>query len=359
MSQTETTVPAPESEPSTTLGLGGPVPQPGPTGPVPIAIPTDGDPADVAKQLLEAAIPSAPAVLAARIEAIGRQIEDSIEQYRLSPKLGFAEFLPHAINRVKLRRALQARAGTPTDGSAASEVLAIVTSVRRWRPAEEFRRERARRLEAIRLELDRVEGRIRHTLDSARAGSGFAVSDPEAAGSGFNHDHDEVLRRLQKALESRKAVRDRLARLDSHGDGGRSQAVRQAIDSAGGIDALVGALAPRMHGMPAESALEKLRLDMDGIAGQLEVIDPETRLATELTARLAGLDAQIPGLQSAIKQQKGEAAGALVSAAIGGTLSGIQSLESAVPFRPELAAALNAIRASDDDLVNVVAELIG
>jgi hypothetical protein len=318
-----------------------------------------GDPADVAKTLLEAVCPDAPAVLAGRIDRLAAEIEQQVEEYRLNLKGTFGEFIELASRRVKLRRALEARAGRPAAGPLAAEVLALVTSVRRWRPAEEFRRERARRLEAIRGELADVEASIRYVLESAKAGGGFATSDPAASAAGLAHDHDEVLRRLTKGLEVRQALRDRLARLDAHGDGGRSQAVHAAVEATGGFDALVEALAPTMPA-PAADALAKLRRDMDGLAGQLASIDPETRLAAELVARLAGLDAQIPALQSTVKQQKTDAAGALVAAAIAaGTLPAVQALESAVrSIRPGLAEALGGIRGDDDALLAVVEELI-
>jgi hypothetical protein len=356
MSESVTVLAGPEA--SSPLGLGGPVPQPI-AATDPISLIGDVDPAAAAKQLLESACPDAPSLLAARIEAIGRQVDDLVEQYRLNPKLPFGDFLGFVVNRVKLRRTLEARAGVPTAGSAASEVLGIVTSVRRWRPAEEFRRERSRRIEAIIGELDLVEGSIRHTVESARAGSGFATSDASASAAGLAHDHDEILRRLTKALESRKALRDRLARLDAHGDGGRSQAVQSAIEATGGVDALVGTLAPSMTAA-ASDALAKVRRDINGIGGQLESIDDESRLYAELSERLEGLRSQVPALQSAIRSQKTDAAGALVSAAIGGTLPAVQALEAAVgDVRPGLASALNTIRADADALLATVAELIG
>jgi hypothetical protein len=196
-------------------------------------------------------------------------------------------------------------------------------------------------------------------VESARAGNGFAVSDPAAAAGGLAHDHDEILRRLTKALESRKAVRDRLSKLDGPGDGGRAALVRDAIEATGGVDALVEALAPSMTAGASED-LARLRRDIEALGDRLETIDPETRLAAELTGRIEALQAQVPGLQSLIRQQRTESAAAMAARAIGGALPAVQSLEAAVgDVRPGLASALNAIRASDDDLVATVAELIG
>jgi hypothetical protein len=357
---TATPPPVP-TDPST--GPPDPVPSPPPRrvppapAPVAIAIP-DGEPAAAALALLHAVRPDAPSILAGRIEALTRQIADQIEEARLASSITLPEFIGHAARRAKLRRALQVRAGE-TPEPAAATVLAAVRAVRRWRPAEEFRRERAKLVERLRGELARAEAGVHHLVAAARAGNGIAHPDQQMEAAGWNHEHDALMLRFEASLKARRDIAHRLAKLDARGDAGRSAAVQSAIQAAGDVDAVVKALAPSMTAA-ASAELDRVRRAMDDAAGQLDRIDPETRRAAELRQRLEQLRARIPELQWTVAHQQSAAAGAMVAAAIAGPLPAVQALESAVqPALPELAAALNAVRADGADLVNVVAELIG
>jgi hypothetical protein len=359
--QTNPVVDAPETEAGSPLGLGGPVPQPiAPADPI-AAIPDDADPVAVARQLLESACPDAPSILAARIAAIGREIDDFIELYRTTPRLPFADFAAHVIGRARLRRALQVRAGqSPSPEPVAVTVLGVIKQVKRFRPAGELRKRRAELVAETRRALAEVEGRIRGTVQAARDGHGFATSDLKASGAGFDHIHDEIGRRLEAALTTRRVLAEKLAALDGDGDVARSLLARQDVAAAGGVDALVEALAPRQT-VPAESDLAKLLGDIEALADKVLGIDDESKLHAELTDRLEGLKARLPVLQSTVKQQRQTAAAALVSAAVdGGSLPAVAALEQAVgPINPKLAAALGSIVADDDALLAVLGEMAG
>jgi hypothetical protein len=357
--QTHPVVDAPESGPSTTLGLGGVVPQPGPSGPAPIVIPDDGDPADVARRLLESACPDAPSILAGRIEAIGRQIDDFIELYRTTPKLPFADFAAHVVGRVKLRRALLVRSGQSPEPAAAT-VLSVIKQVRRFRPVGELRRRRAELVAETRRALGEVEGSIRSTVQAARDGSGFATSDLKASGAGFDHRHDELLRRLEAALTARQVLAQKLAALDGDGDGARGALVAAAIEAGGGAGPLCEAIG-RTLTAPAESDLAKLLGDIEALGDKVAGVDDESRKHAELTGRLEGLRSQVPALQAKVKHQRQAGAAALVTAAVaGGSLPAVAALEAAVQsIRPGLAADLAAIVADDDAMLAVLGEMAG
>jgi hypothetical protein len=337
-----------------------PRPAPIPAGPVAIAIP-DGEPGPAALALLDAIKPDAPRVLSARIDRIAGELADQVEAFRIDTQGTFPDFIRLAGRRVKLRRALEARAGRPSPGSAASEVLGLIRSVKRFRPAEELKLERSRRIASARGELAEVERKVQAEVSIARTAPDGSIGhpDPKAEQEGFGHHHDAILCRLRPLLERRQSIRDRLAKLDARGDAGRSAAARSAIEAAGGVDAVVAALTPSMTAA-AEGALQALRADIDATARKLSRIDDESRLAGDLRASLEAMEGRVPGLQWTIGEQRKAAAGELVQDAVTGDLAAVKRLAVAVgPKLPALAEALDAVRATDDDLVSVVEELIG
>ena len=178
----------------------GPVPQSPPhAGTIPAA-PTipDGDPAAAALFMLGAIAPDAAIVLDQRLTSIRLQLDELIEGARLDTRTALPEFITHVGRRVKLRQVLQARAGHPSGRSPAAEVLALVTSVRRWRPAEELRGSRAKIVGDIRTESVQIEGRI-GALMATGAGPGLITdaTGEHARTTGLVHPHDEWLRRAE------------------------------------------------------------------------------------------------------------------------------------------------------------------
>lgn len=347
---TELAPAAPPSAPTPII-----LPDPTPAGPT--AIP-DGDPAAAALALLHAARPDASRILAGRIDRVEAELADQVEAARLDGRIALREFLEHAGRRLKLRAALLSRAGTPSADPPAVAVLALARSVRRWRPAEELRAERSRIIPRLRAELDRIEGSIRYLCSQAAAGSDLSPPPGEHHRTGLAHSHDGFLQRCEALLKSRQTIRDRLARLDGQGDAGRAAAVRLALESAGGVDAVAEALAPSMAS-PAADELARVRRDIEGLFRQIAGTDPETRLAAELSARKATAEARADELRAPIARQRAEAAGALVAGALTGRLESIAALEAtAREARPELAAALGGLRGDDAELAAVVEELI-
>lgn len=338
----------------------GPAPDPTPTDPtpaVPIALP-DGDPAAGALALLHVVRPDADGVLAARLERLEAELSDQVELWRLDTRLTLADFMAHAGRRSKVRAALLARAGTPPATSPAAEVLALLRSVRRWRPAEELRAERSRLIARLRAELDQVEGRIRVLCDRAAGGADLSPPPGEAHRMGLAHSHDGFLAAAAGLLKARLAIRDRLAALDPTADEGRAAAVRQAIAEAGGVEAVTVALAPSMASPAAESAA-RVRQESGRLADRIRGIDPETRLASELARHREALEARAKELDVDAADERDGAAAAVVAAALTGRLEPIAALESfAGGALPELAAALSAVRGDDAELSAVVAEMI-
>jgi hypothetical protein len=356
--QTNPVVDAPESEPSTTLGLGGPVPLPGPTGPAPVVIPDDGEPADIALKLLDQIVPDSRATLAARIAGLDGQVADLIERFRLNTREGFGSFVEHVGRIAKARRALLVRAGE-TPEPAAVTALAAIKAVRRWRDGAPLKVERSRIVQRLRGELAQVEGRIRHWCDALAGGANLEPAPGEPHKIGLAHSHDGFLSRCQQMLEERQSLKARLGRLDPETDAGRSRAVQAAVAAVGGADVVVAKLAPTQTA-EASAELDKVRRDMEGLSDRLETIDPETNLATALVAELASLDGRVAGLQATIKAQKSSLAAGQVGAATSGVLSAIAALESACAGAlPELAGALGSLRGDDATLTATIAELIG
>jgi hypothetical protein len=110
---------------------------------------------------------------------------------------------------------------------------------------------------------------------------------------------------------------------------------------------------------PASGDAAKVRKDIAALRSQIDAVDPETRHAASLTARLAGLMGRSQDLAALEAEQRTEAARSLVAAATAGGLAAIAALESAVlPIRPELAEVLGRLRGDDPELLAVVAELI-
>jgi hypothetical protein len=267
--------------------------------------------------------------------------------------------------RVRLRRSLEDRAGQSSPGTAAGELLALVRSVRRWRPGGELKAERTRLVGRLRGELEGVEARLRQLPGGLAAGGELAISPGPDGDAGHHHrvthlvhQHDEFLRRAAAMLTERAGLLARLARLDADGDAGRSAAVRAAIESAGGEGVLAEALAPTMPSA-AVDALAAVRRDVAGLTSRIDSLDPETRAHAELVARRQAAESRAEGLARDATRQRAAAAGSLVSAALAGGLAAIGALEAAVAgIHPELAEALGRLRGDDAALEAVVEELI-
>lgn len=338
----------------------GPVPTAVPS-PVPMAIPDDLEPAAAALALLQACRPDAAAVLSARIEAIAAELERLIEAARLNTAEPLARFLATVGRLVKLRQTLQARAGQPAGRSPAAEVLDLVRSVRRWRPATELRSERARVIDGIRAELAEVEQGLSAECSSFASGNKLSIGGEglHHRTTGLVHEHDEFLRRAEELLKARATLRGRMAALDGTGDGGRAAMVRSEIDRTGGVDALVDALAPTMT-VQAAADLALVRRAAADLTRQLSQIDPETKNAAAMTERRQGLDSRATELEGLVKKQQAASAAGIVAAALTGKLAAVMALETAcASIRPALAEACVSVRAGETDLVATIAEMIG
>jgi hypothetical protein len=329
-----------------------------PTHPVPIP---EGDPSTAALALLASVRPDAPAVLRSRIQSIDGELDGHVEAARTNERMSLANYVSLVSRRVILRSTLRARAGEAVGRTVEGEVLDLVKAVRRWRTGDGLKAERARIVGQIRAELRTAEESLQALAASFARGAELTIG---AGGehhrtTGLTHQHDEFLRRAEALLSSRETLRARLARLDGLGDAGRADQARAAVEAAGGVDDLVEVLAPSMPS--ADSAeVPKLKRDVDGLASQLGRIDPDSRLAAELAARLATLEARREELASLAAKQRTAAAGSLVASALAGGLPAIQALESAVrTVRPELAEQLARLRGEEAELLATVAEMIG
>jgi hypothetical protein len=334
-----------------------------PTAPTPM-IP-DGDPQSIALALLVAAAPDAPAVLAARVDAATEVLAQLQEHARLEPGLSLEEFIRQAARTLLLRSALRDRQGRldpslKRSGSPVHvELAGLIRSIKRWKTGEELKASRARLAEAWRGRLGAAEAEVQQVVATIRSGATLVVPANQGHhATGMVHPHDEALRRLEDALTKRAAARDRLARLDPHGDAGRSAAVRDLVGLASGAEALASQIAPGLDA-PAKAEAEKCRRQIADVTAKIHSTDDATRLHASLVEQRDGLQGRLQAASDLVLKQQAQSAGSIVAGALAGSLAAVRELEQAVrPVRPELAEALSVVRGDDEAIVSVVAELI-
>ena len=338
----------------------------------PLATIPDGVPAAVALAMLASVCPSARTELAGRVAAVQADVDGLVEQARLDTSITLARFLDAVGRKLRLKATLLARlrALDPSmpaadDTPTALRVCQTVRSIRRWRSGSELRAERPRMIaQVVGLapggsplpgQLADVE-RSLQSLMWTPPGSMVIPANQGHHRAGLVHQHDEWLRRAEALLERRQTLRTQLDRLDPTGDAGRSAMVKEAIDAAGGPSIVAESI---RHATREAAELGKAKRAVDAIVGGLAGIDPETERAALLNADLVKAKERLTAAAEASELAKARTAGAIVERALSGTLAGIAELQSYLSADAELAKALDAIRASDTDLVAVVEALMG
>jgi hypothetical protein len=353
------------------------VPVPMPALPAPasarsVSIP-EGPPEAAALAMLASIDPTLETTTRARIDAIRAELEGLVEEARLTA-LPLGRFVARAAKLVKLRQILEQRLGVlagilPAAVPPSVEVADLICSVRRWRPSHELRGERARLVKEVSGDLRAVEQDVQSLAGAVRSGAKLSLAqlplrgdgshDPaDPSQSGLRDGSDEALRRLTAVLTTRQDLRGRLARLDGQGDGGRSEAVREVLNAAGGIDALAGLLAPSQPAPPAVH-LRQMHRELASVNGKLGALDPDSQAAARLAGQRDALASRAAELEAVVITERDRSARVLLDDALGGGLAAIGRLELAVrSIRPELGDALASIRGDRDVLVAVVAEMM-
>jgi len=308
--------------------------------------------------------PAAAAQTRARIAAIATEIGDALEDARLHASTGLPGYLQRQATFVRRRTVLENRLQLLEGPSSLSprptieaEVYGLVTSVQRWRAAQELRLARSTILGALKANLREAQSQVRGLVDAYPSGQAFVVS-AEQVKTGLISREDAWVRRMAEALATRRHFSRRVAFHDAQGDAGRAVQLQETIAKAG-LD--VGIVALLQPGMPAPSTvtLRAARAETGKLEEAIRSTDPETRRAGELQAQLAKALTRQDALVATIADEQAAAAGQLVNRALGGSLEAIAELEGAVaPFRPSLAAAIAQVRGNEDDLIRTVGELI-
>lgn len=331
-----------------------------PTVPVPSTVTTAVD-------LLKSLNPTAADETRGRLAALDASLDDLIEDARVQTTMSMWTFLERATKAVRLRLYLRRRLYqfAPDEGEGVpayaieAMVWSLIKSVRRWADGRVLRTEQWRVLGTVRAQLAKVQAELNLLTLAYRGGQQFAgIRHLPDFQFGLGTRDDELIRRAEPLLESRRSLEARIARLDALGNGGRSEAVYDVIDGLGGVEALRDRLTPSM-GSGAAARHAATRVDIARAEAELAEIDPDTRKHALKQSQIERLRARADAFFRQIEGERSASADQLVLGATSGHCDLVAALASALrPTDSEAADRLEAIITRDDELAATVAELL-